>query len=92
MKTFATKINDIPCTVVVTHYAPAIPDKVSGPMEDAEEGSDVEFEFYLLDDRNIRAPWLYRQVTEADFNRILDEFEITLLEEKHLYGADDHDR
>ena len=86
---FQSQLNGLACTVVVTHYLAGTPDKISGPMEDAEEGTDEEFEFYLLDDRNIRAPWLDQQVTTADFYRILEEYYVTRLEFKHYINETD---
>lgn len=89
---FATTVNDIPCFCRVDHYRAGMPDKVSGPVEDAEEGYDEEFEYTMLDHRHVIAPWIRKQMEEADSDRMLEEFHTTVLEEKHFYGADDHDR
>jgi hypothetical protein len=83
MVTFETKINDIPCYCRVDHYSPGRPDKVSGPMEDAEEGYDEEFSYTILDHRKIKAPWLEKQMTEEDVDRLLEEYHVTRLEFKH---------
>lgn len=90
---FATKVNGIPCFCRVDHYLAGRPDKfMHGAMEDAEEGYDEEFEFTMLDHRHVIAPWIRKQMNDNDFERMLEEFHTTVLEEKHLYGADDHDR
>lgn len=86
---FKTQINDIPCTCRVSHYSPGRPDKVSGPMEDAEEGYDEEFEYDMLDSRGILAPWIEKQITDADYNRLIDEFLIELQEHKHYINERD---
>lgn len=83
---FKTKINDIACYCRVSHYSPALPDKVSGPVEDAEEGCDEEFEYTMLDHRYIIAPWLQKQVTDEDHERLIHEYLCTLAEQKHLQG------
>lgn len=83
---FQTKINGIPCSCKVVHYMAGQPDKVTGPMEDAELGWDEEFEFVMLDHSNILAPWLDKQVTPEDRERLLEEFHITNLEIKHGYS------
>ena len=80
---FKTKVNHIPCYCRVDHYAPFVPDKLSGAFEDSELGSDEEFEFTILDHRYIIAPWLQKQLMDADYERLLEEFHVTQLEHKH---------
>lgn len=80
---FETKINGIPCYCRVDHYAPFVPDKLSGPFWDSEIGSDEEFSYTILDHRYIIAPWLQKQVSDADHERLLEEFHVTRLEHKH---------
>lgn len=77
---FSTKVNGIPCTVVVTHYRAGKPPTLAGPMEDADEGEDEEFDYYIVDHRNIRDAWIESQ---ADYDQILEEFHVTRLEFKH---------
>lgn len=82
---FQTKINGILCYCRVDRYQPGRPDKVAGPMEDAEEGYDEEFEYTMLDHRYIIAPWIAKQMDKADEVRLLEEYHITMLEQKHYY-------
>lgn len=80
---FETTINGIPCHCIVLHYLPEIPPILTGPMEDADPGAGEEFDFMLLDDRYIRAPWIAKQVTDQDEQRLLDEYLCTTLEFKY---------
>ena len=82
---FKTQINGIPCTCVVDRYLPGRLDKTGGAFEDAEEGYDEEMDYHILDDRNIRAPWIQAQITDADDERLREEYHTTVLEHKHFY-------
>jgi len=80
---FDTKVAGIPCQCEVTHYLPGTPASTWGRMEDAEEALDEEFEFKILDMNDQHAPWLEAKLTPADNERLLEEFHVTRLEEKH---------
>lgn len=81
---FQTKINGITCYCRVDRYSPGRPDKhMHRAMEDTEEGYDEEFSYTILDDRYIIAPWLTKQLRIDDYDRLLEEYHITRLEEKH---------
>lgn len=86
---FDTKVAGIPCICEVTAYRPAVPDRISGRWEDAEQGSDSEFEFNILDRRGRRAPWLERKLTDKDHERLEEEWEATVLEHKHMINERD---
>jgi len=83
---FQTRINGILCYCRVDHYAAGVPDKVGGAFEDAVEGSDEEFNYTILDSRYIKAPWLDKQMDKDDEVRMREEFHVTRLEQKYLYG------
>lgn len=80
---FDTKVAGIPCICRVDHYRPAVPDRLTGRWEDAEQGSDEEFEFSILDRRGRPAAWLERKLTDKDRERLAEEWEATVLEYKH---------
>ncbi len=83
---FETKINGVTCFCRVDHYRPGRPDKVSGPMEDAEEGYDEEFSYTILDHNKAVDTSLMSQLTADDHDRLLEEYYVTVLEQKHCYG------
>jgi len=85
MKQFTTRISGIPCICKVTSYSRAIPAILSGPWEDSDPGSPSEIEFEILTTKGKRALWLERKVTEDDEDRLKEEWEVTLLEEKYFY-------
>lgn len=80
---FSSGVAGVECDILVTHYLPAEPDIISGPMEDAVEGSPAEFEWMPV--HVIGDPWpeLKELATDADEDRIFDEFEAYLLALKH---------
>lgn len=78
-------INDIPCFIRVDNFVQGYPPVLTGPMEDADPGSPDEVDYTILDHRNIIAPWLKKQITDADDRRFTEEFYITKLEIKHYY-------
>lgn len=82
---WATTVNEIPCFIRADHFSPGYPPVLTGPMEDADPGSPDELEYTILDSRKIIAPWLTKQITDADDQRFLEEFYITRLEIKHCY-------
>lgn len=77
---FETKINGIKCYCRVEHYS---------RVEEYKEGNttcgDEKFIFTMLDHRRVIAPWLQKQVTEVEQARLLEEFHVTVLEEKYCY-------
>jgi hypothetical protein len=82
---FKTQIDGIFCYCQVTHYLSGTLAKTIGAWEDAEEATDEEFEFDILDVNKNVAPWLKEKMTDEDENRIREEFHVTVLEEKHCY-------
>jgi hypothetical protein len=81
---FETKVAGIPCQCGVHHYLPGTPASTWGRDEDADEGTDEEFEFHILDMNGKRALWLESKLTDADRDRLLEEYHVTLLEAKHM--------
>lgn len=75
MATFATTINNVPCICQVTRYTPAVPARLTGPMEDAVEAIPAEFDYTILDLNHQPAPELEQQVSAADEYRLQDEYE-----------------
>ncbi len=80
---FLSAIQGIACTILVTHYLPAEPAITSGPMEDAEEACPAEFEYQVYYPSGLHAQLLESTITQADEDRIFDEFEAYLLALKH---------
>lgn len=80
-----SQINGIPCFVRVDNFVPGYPAVLTGPMEDADPGCPDEIDFTILDYRHVIAPWITKQMTEQDINRITEEFYMTVLEIKHCY-------
>lgn len=80
-----SQINGIPCTIRVDSFVKGYPPILTGAMEDADPGCPDELEFTVLDSRNIIAPWITKQMTDRDEDRIYEEFYMTLLEIKHCY-------
>lgn len=80
---FTTKVAGIPCWCEVTHYRPEVPPKLSGAFEDADPGEGQEFEFKILDRKGRHAPWLEKKLTDADIERLAEEYEATVLEDKY---------
>lgn len=74
---FRTQINGIPCSCKVTHYSSATPASMHADAE------PEEFEFVILDHRNVLAPWLESQITQEIEDRLLEEYHLTRLEFKH---------
>ncbi|MBN9402419.1 MAG: hypothetical protein J0I30_06355 [Burkholderiales bacterium] len=61
-----TRIQGIPCRVLVTYYRKEDSPILTGPMDWADPGSPVEIEFRVLNLRGARAVWLERKMTSAD--------------------------
>jgi hypothetical protein len=83
---FVTKINGVPYKIKVLHYVPARPNKLSGAMEDAEEGYPAEFEYLVLSMDNQIDYELNTNVTAEEEDRLIDEYEAAILADK--YGKD----
>lgn len=88
MMKFQTKVAGIPCVCHVTHYSPGHPGKLTGPMEDAEEPMDEEFEYRLLNMNGLRLKDLEGRITVEEDQQLLEEFHVTLLEHKHYIDED----
>ena len=64
---FQTRIQGIPCGVVVTHYTPGSPMQITGwGFGDALPPEDPECEWFLTDRKGYEAPWLERKLTRED--------------------------
>jgi hypothetical protein len=50
----------------VTHYAPALPGRYSGPPENCYPDDPEEIDFEVRDLRGRPAPWLARKMTDDD--------------------------
>lgn len=80
---FTTKIQGQPCTCEVLHYRPAVPPKLTGTFEDAEEGEDEEFEFRIFDRKGKESPELKTIASDDDIDRLVDEYQATIAELKY---------
>lgn len=80
-----SEINDIPCVVRVDNFTPGSKAIIGRTPEESEEGYPDDLDITVLDYRNIKAPWLERQVTPKIMERFWEEFDMTLLEIKHCY-------
>lgn len=78
---FRSGVAGVDCDILVTHYLPAEPAILSGPMEDAVEGVPPEFEFTALKTGSNEV--LEVEISDADGDRVFDEFEAYLLALKH---------
>jgi len=68
-----TRIQGIPCRVVVTGFAePTSSNPNVDPLSDPHDCG--EFTFQVFDRRGYRAAWLERKMTEDDVNRIYREY------------------
>jgi len=63
-------IHGIPCLIEVTHYAPRLPGRYSGPPESCYPDDPEEIDFTVCDRRGRPAPWLERKMTQADRDEI----------------------
>lgn len=72
---FESSINDVPCLIGVTGYTPAIPGRLYGPWEDCYPAVPAEIEFTVLKLSERPYPWLEKQMTDRDYDRICDEIE-----------------
>lgn len=82
---WASTINEIPCFIRVDSFTRGRASFIGRTPEESEEGYEDEIEFTVQDYRHINAPWIERQMTARDVDRIIDEFHMTLLEIKHCY-------
>ena len=80
---FDTKVAGIPCQCQVLYYQAGKPAYIEGPPENATEAEPEEFEYEILDRKGRPAMWLQKKITPADDERLLEEFHVTVLEEKH---------
>lgn len=80
---FRSGVAGVACDILVTHYLPAEPAITSGPMENAEEGIPAEFEWTPLHGAGDPWPELKDLASDADEDRLFDEFEAYLLALKH---------
>jgi hypothetical protein len=78
---FHSGVAGVECGILVTHYLPHQPAILSGPMEDAVEEVPAEFEFtaYITGTNDV----LEVDISDADADRVFDEFEAFLLASKH---------
>lgn len=83
---FNTKVAGIPCQCHVTCHHPGKPAYIEGPPENATEAEPEGFEYEILDRKGRQALWLQKKITPADDDRLLEEFHVTNLEDKHGYG------
>ena len=83
---WASEINDIPCVVRVDNFTTGCKTTIGRTPEESEEGYPDDLDITVLDYRNIKAPWLERQVTPRIMERFWEEFDMTLLEIKHCYN------
>lgn len=76
--TIESQINDVPCIIGVTVYEAAISGRYDGAWEDCypDVASDISFDVLKLNERPY--PWLEKQVSDADYNRICNEIEAAL--------------
>lgn len=70
--TFETRVQGIPCTVVITLYEPGTSRLITSAS--LEPNDPEELEFVLHDRKGYRARWLEDKLTEADEERIYHEF------------------
>ncbi|MFT0533977.1 hypothetical protein ACMHYJ_14285 [Castellaniella hirudinis] len=68
-----THIQGIPCQVSVTHYTPADPGRITGPVDRCYPPEPAEVEFDVLDRRGRPAPWLERKMGDADARAVEQE-------------------
>jgi hypothetical protein len=73
---FYTRVQNIPCGVVVTHFVPYTPMRITGwGFGDALPPEGPECEFLLTDRRGYRAKWLSELMSIDDVQRIEKEIE-----------------
>ena len=72
--TFESRIAGIPCQIDVTYYYGGCSARTWGDPSDCYPAEDEEFEFTVLDRRGRKAAWLERKLTDADHDRLLQEY------------------
>ncbi len=81
---FKSSVDGVACTILVTWYIPAVPAQgMTGPMEDAVPMETSEFEFEAVGEHRLESEDLNGRITQANEDRIFDEFEAFLLAQKH---------
>ena len=81
---FNTQIAGIPCQCQVTLCRNALP--VSGDINNSIDPPDTgEFDFFLLDRKGYRAPWLEAKLAPEDHQRLLEEFQLEVTGERYGY-------
>lgn len=88
---FDTKVSGIPCICRVDVYHRAKPGRISGDPDDCFPPEPSEFEFSILTRKGKPAKWLEKKLTDDDIQRLEDEWEVTILEDKYNYPEDDYD-
>lgn len=68
---FETRVQGIPCTVMVVHHKYTKPDPYADSSEDYSGG--WELDWHLCNLRGAPAPWLEAKLTDADRQRIENE-------------------
>ena len=67
---FDTRVNGIPCLCQVLDYSPYIPAYGNFAPE------LITFDYAILDRHSKPAPWLEKYLTDADTDRLLEEYQI----------------
>ena len=84
MVMFATRISGIPCQVEVCCTAPPEPMRSWGvAMEDASPAEPGEYEIEVFDRKGYKAPWLANKLSDADFDRLIEEASAAHFAERH---------
>jgi hypothetical protein len=89
MNQFKTQIHGIPCICRVSSYTPAIPTIIAVRPEDSEEGSEAEFYYEILDLNGVPYMALNEAVTDEEESRLIDEWELAVLQHKHYMNEPD---
>ena len=75
---FPSTVNGIPCQIQVTYAKEEVPAQIWGPPEKCSPSEPAEFDFEVLDRRGRPAKWLERYLTDADTERLEEEYRIML--------------
>ena len=80
--TFNSKIQGIPCGILVTRYTPMSLGRYTGPPEFCYEDEPAEMEFEVLDRYGYQANWLDKKLSDDDYARLIEEYETFLKEQE----------